>query len=167
MRRGWSAWLILTLCGCAGYRLGPTDARPAGARSVQVGPFRNTTAEPRVGDAVTASLRKQLQQDGTFRLPEGRDGDIVVDGTVVRYDRTGISYAPQDVATPQEYRITVTARVTARERATGRLLLDREVKGRTSLWVGPDLTSAERQALPVVAEDLARRITDLLVDGEW
>ena len=39
--------------------------------------------------------------------------------------------------------------------------------GRTTIRVGNDLTSAERQAVPLAAEDLARSITSLLVDGEW
>jgi hypothetical protein len=33
--------------------------------------------------------------------------------------------------------------------------------------VGNDLTSAERQALPLAADDLARSITALLADGTW
>ena len=37
----------------------------------------------------------------------------------------------------------------------------------TLVRVGSDLTSAERQALPVLAEDLARNITSILVDGSW
>ena len=39
--------------------------------------------------------------------------------------------------------------------------------GRTTLRVGSDLTSSERQAIPLAAEDLARHVTSLLVDGEW
>jgi hypothetical protein len=34
---------------------------------VQINPFANKTLEPRLGDEVTAQLRKQLQRDGTFR----------------------------------------------------------------------------------------------------
>jgi hypothetical protein len=59
------------------------------------------------------------------------------------------------------------ARITARDRVTGRTLFDRNVNGRTSLFVGNDLPSAERQAIPLLAEDLARNATALLVDGEW
>jgi hypothetical protein len=41
------------------------------------------------------------------------------------------------------------------------------VSGRTTLRAGPDLTSSERQAIPLAAADLARHVTSLLVDGEW
>jgi len=33
--------------------------------------------------------------------------------------------------------------------------------------VGDDLTSTERQALPLLAADLAKNVTTLLVEGTW
>jgi hypothetical protein len=41
------------------------------------------------------------------------------------------------------------------------------VTGYTLLRVGSDLTSAERQALPLLAADFARQVTALLADGSW
>jgi hypothetical protein len=58
-------------------------------------------------------------------------------------------------------------KISARERATGKVLVDREVMGTTSIRVGADLASAERQAIPMLADDLARRATSLIVDGTW
>jgi hypothetical protein len=55
----------------------------------------------------------------------------------------------------------------ARERVSGKVLFEREVHGATLMRVGSDLASAERQALPLLATDLARHITSLLVDGGW
>jgi len=63
--------------------------------------------------------------------------------------------------------VVITAQVTARERSSGKIVLDRKVSGQSTLFVGPDLPSAERQTLPLVTDDLARNITGLLVDGTW
>ncbi|MCI0747441.1 MAG: LPS assembly lipoprotein LptE [Verrucomicrobia subdivision 3 bacterium] len=156
---------VLT-AGCAGYRVGPVSGQTAGARSVQVNPFSSRVFEPRVGNAVTTSLRRQLQQEGTYRLNTHDAGDIVVSGTVLDYDRSEISFDPEDTLTPRDYRLRITARVTARER-NGRVLLDRDVVGHTTLRVTPDLASTERQAVPLAAEDLARNIASLLTEGEW
>ncbi len=167
------ACLALALSGCAGYQLGPTNGQQAGARSVQVKPFANQTLEPRLADALTFSLRKQLQRDGTFRLDTHDTGDILVSGTIVEYDRQAISFQPTDVITPVDYQLTMRAQITARDRRTGRVLLDRKVAGQTVIRVGPGTGTAdwqqvaERQALPLVADDLAQRVTALLVDGEW
>jgi hypothetical protein len=157
----------LMFCGCAGYELGPTGGRRAGGLSVQVNPFENKTLEPRLSDAVTDSLRRQLQQDGTYHLDTAQTGDIIVTGAITDYVRSGVSFVPKDTLTPQDYRVRITAHVIARERAGGRVILDRKVQGTTILRVGPDLPSVERQAIPLAAEDLARHATSLLVDGTW
>jgi hypothetical protein len=154
------------LVGCA-YRLGPVSGETAGAKSVQVNAFTSKVLEPRVGDAVTTSLRKQLQQEGTFRLNTKQAGDIIVSGTILEYDREHLSLERRDTLTPRDYRLYLRAHVTAQERGSGRVLLSRDVAGQTSLRVTPDLSSAERQAVPLAAEDLARNIAALLTEGEW
>ena len=164
---GIAAVCVLTLCGCAGYRLGSTTGFEAGSRSVEVRPFVNSTIEPRLSDAVTSQVRKQLQQDGTYRLDSKGQADVIVTGNIVEYERQGLSFQPQDVITPREFRIILAAQITAHERGTGRVLLSRRVFGHTNVRIGNDLSSSERQAVPLLAEDLARNITSVLVDGDW
>ena len=161
------ACVLLGLTGCAGYHLGPVNGAVAGARSVQVNFFQNQTREPRLVEAVNHSLRRTLQQDGTFRLDTHGEGDIVVNGTITRFGRSGVSFQPGDVLTVRDYALSLTARITAVERSTGKVLLDTEVAGQTSIRAGNDLTSAERQAMPLVAEELAKQATILLVEGKW
>ncbi|MEY2411087.1 MAG: hypothetical protein QOF48_3757 [Verrucomicrobiota bacterium] len=158
---------LMVLSGCGGYRLGPTGGQKAGARSIQINPFVNHTIEPRLADALTHSLRRQIQQDGTFRLNTSRDGDIVVNGAIIKYDRLSVALRSRDALTPRDYRITITAHITARERATGKVLLDRDVTGRTEVRAGADLYSAERQGIPLAADFLAASATSLLADGSW
>jgi len=165
----WLSGAVVTalVTGCAGYRLGPVNGQSAGARSVQINPIANRTVEPHLGEAITAALRKQVQRDATFRLATHGDGDIVVTGTVTNYHRKELSFVANDVLTVKDYRITLTAQITARERTSGRVLLDQPVTGQTLLRVGDDLASAERQALPLLAEDLARSVVALLAEGRW
>ena len=159
--------LALLWTGCAGYHLGPTQGRRAGGQSVQVNPFFNKTMEPRLSEPVTTSLRRQLQNDGTFVLNTDQTGDVIVEGTILGFDRKAVAFQSKDTRTAREYQITITAQVTARERSSGRTLVDRKVDGHASMWIGEDLVSAERQTVPLVAEDLARNITSLLVDGDF
>jgi Lipopolysaccharide-assembly len=170
---GFGAWILLLIAsiailasGCAGYQLGPT-AGPAGETSVQINPFLNRTLEPRLTDAVALQLRKELQRDGAYRLASHDDGDIVVSGTITRYDRLEVSFEPNDVLTVRDYRLQLTAQIGAFDRRSGKVLLDQQVKGVTLVRVGTDLISSERQALPLLAEDLAKNVTRLLADGSW
>jgi outer membrane lipopolysaccharide assembly protein LptE/RlpB len=160
------ATAFLGLGGCA-YRLGPSNGESAGTRSIQVNPFENKTLEPRLIEAVSFALRRQLQQDGTYALDTRNEGDIVLSGTIMSYERRSLSLQSRDALTPRDYRLTLTAQVTARDRVSGRLLLDRELTGHSDIRIGADLASAERQALPLIAADLARNATALLVDGTW
>lgn len=158
---------LLALCGCAGYRLGASNGEVAGARSVQIVPAINRTLEPRLGDAVTAALRKEIQRDGTFRLVTSGGADIVVTCELARYTRSEVSFVPGDVVTARDYRVSLVARVTAKESATDKTLLTREFTGNTLMRLGNDLPSVERQTLPMLAADLSRQITAALVDGSW
>ncbi len=45
------------------------------------------------------------------------------------------------------------------------MLLDKDVSGYTLVTVGTDLASAERQATPLLAEDLAQNISELITEA--
>jgi Lipopolysaccharide-assembly len=167
LRTLFASCLALALSGCAGYRVGPSNGGRAGEKSVQVVPFTNQTSEPRLGDDATAALRKEIQRDATFRLASNEPGDIVVSGVIILFLRSGVSFLPTDVITARDYRLIMTAHVTARDRVTGKILLEKTMSGDTTVRVGSDLPSAERQARPLLATDLAQQITSLLADGTW
>lgn len=172
----WRASLILRfipLCaaallaaGCAGYRLGPVNGEIAQDKSVQILPFNNQTLQPRLGDAVTQALREQFQTDGTYHLATG-EGDILVSGVITSYNRSGLSFLSSDVLTANNYQVGMVAHVIIRDRATGKVLMSKDVKGYTLVHVGSDLASAERQAMPLLAEDFARKLTQMLTEGTW
>src|SRR5207249_142836 len=125
------------------------------------------TIEPRLTEAVGFSLRRMLQQDGTYRLNTEGEGDVVLSGVLTAYERVGLSFQPRDILSVRDFELRLHAHVTAVERGSGRAILERDVQGRTTLRPGADFSSAERQAVPLLAEDLARNITSLLVDGSW
>jgi hypothetical protein len=154
--------------GCAGYHLGPVNGAVAGDKSIEIVPFNNQTLQPRLGDAVTEALRERLQTDGTYRLATHGSGDVVVTGVITDYSREGVSFLQTDVTTVQNYRVEITAHITVRDRATSKVLFENKpVHGYTLVQVGTDLADAERQSLPLLAEDLARNISELLTEGAW
>jgi hypothetical protein len=161
------AALAVLLAGCAGYKLGPTNGMNAGSRSVVIRAFANRTQEPRISEYLASSFRKQLQQDGTFRLETEGVADILVSGEIERFDRVELSYTTNDVLTPQAYIVTLVARVIAVDTGTGKTNLNRRVQGHTYMRIGNDQSSAERQAIPLLTDDLARNAVSALVDGSW
>jgi hypothetical protein len=159
--------LLVMLCGCAGYRLGPSNGIRAGEKSIRIVPVTNRTLEPRLGDAVTSALRKEIQRDGTFRLVTSGAADIVVTCELFRYDRNEVSFVPGDIVAARDYRVSLGANVRAQEISSEKTILTRDFTGNTLMRLGNDLPSVERQTLPMLAADLARQITAALADGAW
>jgi hypothetical protein len=157
----------LLLTGCAGYKLGPSNGLEAGSRTVQINPPVNKTPEPRIAEELNHQLRRQIQRDGTYRLATREDGDVVVNATITKYNRIGETFLRRDTLTARDYRIQLIALVTAHDRISGKTFVNREFVGRTLVRIGSDQASAERQALPLLTEDLARIITSAIADGEW
>ena len=157
---------VSLVAGCGGYTLGPTNGLAAGEKKIQITPFLNHTLQPRLGDAVTTALRRSIQRDGTYRLATHNDADIVVTGVVTKYDRHELNFEPHDVLTVKDYRVSMTARITARDVATGNTT-NWVSTAYTLVRVGSDLTSSERQEMPVLADEMAKNVTGSLVDGSW
>jgi hypothetical protein len=161
-----AASAALWLAGCAGYQLGPTGGQIAGDRTVQIGMVDNRTDEPRLSETFSHALRSQIQRDGTYRLASRGDPDVTVSMSLLRFDRNPLTFQRTDVIATRDYDVFITAHVRALERG-GRVLLDQDVTGRTTVRGNPDLASAERQAAPLLAENLARNIVTLLAEGTW
>ena len=158
-------WVV---AGCAGYRLGPTGGQRAGESTMRVPFARNQTLEPRLAEPVTLALRRQIQQDGTYRLNTGGDAPgLILECTLVEYQRFPLAFRRQDIITVQEYELRLIARIVVTEASSGAKRLDRQVIGRTGLVVSSDQTSAERQAVPLLAEDLARKVVPMITEGPW
>ncbi|MEI6077062.1 MAG: LptE family protein [Verrucomicrobiota bacterium] len=157
----------VALTGCAGYHLGPVNGAVAGEKSIEVLPFNNQTLQPRLGDAVTQALRERFQVDATYHLATQGSGDIVLNGVIRNFDREGVGYLNSDSTTAQNYRVGVIVHITARDRSSGRIILEKDVKGHTLVLASGDLASGERQAMPVLAGDLAQSIAALLAEGAW
>lgn len=159
--------VAIFLAGCAGYHMGPVNGAVAGEKSVEVLPFNNQTFQPRLGESVTQAVRERLQADATYRLDTSGSSDLVMSGVIRSYDREQLGYLNNDSATPQNFRVMATIHVVVRERSTGKLVMDREIKAHTLVNVGQDFASSERQAGPLLAQDAAQTIVGLLAEGAW
>jgi len=158
---------LLLAAGCAGYHVGPAGGIPAGSRSVQIMPFLNKTMEPRLVDAISVAVREVVQEDGTYRLDTHGEGNIIVFGEVIRFNRSALAFLPNSSLSVQDFTLTMSAHVTAIERGTGRTNLNTTVVGQTVIRVGADQSSAEREAIPLLADDMARNLVAQLTEPWW
>jgi hypothetical protein len=165
MSRAFLLAVALAVAGCAGYRLGPTLG--AEYRSVAVPMFRNKTYKPQLEAQITNSIIKRFQADGTLRVESVADADIILTGEITDYRRHQLRSARTDTGAPREYRVSIDAKIEARDRVTGKLVLaPTVVTGSADTFIGADLQSAEQQALPLIADDLAKQVVTLLAE-KW
>jgi hypothetical protein len=150
--------------GCMGYHVGPV--LKADYRSVAVPMFRNKTYKPQLEAQITNGIIKRLQADGTLRVDSVAKADVVVTGEIINYNRLALRLAKEDTRVPREYRLIITVNVAAHDRRTGKVVLKpTDVSGSADMFIGFDLQSAEYQALPLVADDVARQVVSLLVES--
>jgi hypothetical protein len=157
--------LLSTLVfGCAGYHIGPVTK--TSFHSIAVPMFRNETLVPQLEAQISNAIIQRLQQDGSLQIESRSRADVVLSGTVERYDRIALRSLRTDTGVPREFRISITIRVEARDRRTGETVLKpTEVEGTSDVFIGEDQQSAEYQALPLVADDIAKRVAGLLVES--
>jgi hypothetical protein len=160
------AALALALSGCAGYRIG--NVKPNYLRDVQsvaVPTFKNDTYHPRIEALVTSTIIKQFQQDGTFRIASVDNADAVLEGRVVSIGRQPVRSVRGNVLATTEFNLVITVAYTLKKRGGEPLAGPATIGGVTSFFVGGDVNSEERQALPLATENLAVRLVSQLSEG--
>jgi len=161
-----AAIVAVGLSGCAGYRVG--DVKPAYLRDVKtiaILNFKNTTFTPRVETLVVNTVIKQFQQDGTFQITTPDKADAVLDGVVSGVGRGPARSVRGNVLATREFNLTITVGYTLRARDGRPLVGPGTIAGSTSFFVGTDVTTDERQALPIAAENLAVRLVSQISEG--
>ena len=160
-----AALACFSLTGCLGYHIGPV--KPYYLRDVHtiaVPTFKNRTLLPHIEVLVTDTVIKQLQQDGTFQIARGEDADATLTAEVTRIDRTPARSVRGNVLATVEFNLSITVKFSVIGR-DGAQLESAETRGGTSFFVSSDVTTDERQALPLATEDLATRLVVQLSEG--
>ena len=167
MKRAFSISLLAFLLGgCAGYNLGPaTPAYLRQVHSIAVPTFRNTTLVPRVEALITGTVVKQFQQDGTFRIANEEGADATLKGEIVGVGRSPVRSVRGNVLATTEFNLSLRVRYTLVGRDGKTMAGPAEVAGTTSFFVGEDVNTDERQALPLAAEEMAKSLVSQLSEG--
>jgi outer membrane lipopolysaccharide assembly protein LptE/RlpB len=158
--------LALVLNGCAGYHLGPaTPSYLRDVHSIAVPTFGNGTLVPRIEVLVTSTVIKQFQQDGTFRMVDENRADATLKAEIVGVSRAPARSTRGNVLSTTEFQLTMTVKYSLLGRDGKVLGSPGAVSGSTSFFIGNDVNTDERQAMPLAAEELARHLVSQLSEG--
>ena len=156
----------LALGGCLGYHVGPV--KPYYLRDVHtiaVPTFKNRTLVPRIDVLVTDTVIKQLQQDGTYQITNGDKADATLTGEISRITRAPARSVRGNVLATTEFTLWLVVKYSLTGRDGKQLVTPTDAIGTTSFFVSSDVTSDERQALPLATEDLAGRLVTHISEG--
>jgi hypothetical protein len=166
VKKAFPALLLAFLFGsCAGYKLGP--AKPAylsQIHSIAVPTFGNTTLSPRIEVLVTSTVIKQFQQDGTFRIANESQADATLKAEIVGVGRSPARSVRGNVLSTTEFNLSLTVKYSL-VGSDGKVLTAGGASGFTSFFVGSDVSTDERQAMPLASEELAKQLVSQLSEG--
>jgi Lipopolysaccharide-assembly len=161
-----AAVFACVLGGCFGYHVGPV--KPYYLRDVHtiaVPTFENKTLLPRIEVLLTDTVIKQLQQDGTFQIARDGNADATLKGEITRIDRLPARSVRGNVLKTTEFNLSMRLKYTLETRDGTPIAPPAEMVGTTSFFASADVTTDERQALPLATEDLATRLVTQLSEG--
>jgi hypothetical protein len=160
-------WILIgCFSGCAGYTLGPVPPTyMKGIHNVAVPIFKNNTLVPDVDAVATTTLIKQIQEDGTYQVTGVDQADAVVLGTIFLVDRTKARSLQGNVLASAEFNLRVIIDFRIERPRTGQLMTTRRIEGDTSFFVGNDVFTQERAAIPLAVQDAAVQFTSVLSEG--
>ena len=100
--------LAALLCASCGYQVGPVKpTKLHGIRRICVKNFKNETLEPRMEAMLASAVIKQLQLDGTYEVTGESRADAILQGTLLRIERTPARVVRGNVLQSSEYLLTV------------------------------------------------------------
>lgn len=160
-----AAWgLAAALAGCAGYHLG-TGAEPKFA-TLFIAPVTSTTTIPQAQALITTQLRESIGRDGRVRLVNSPEtADAVLQVTLLAYDRAVAVSLPTDTGLARRFDETLRAEATLTDNRTkAAIFTKRPLTAQRGVFTDSGLVPAEYQALPLLAEQLARQAAHAVLD---
>ena len=166
MKALFATLLCLALGGCLGYHVGPV--KPYYLRDVHniaVPTFQNRTLVPRIEVLVTDTVIKQVQQDGTFQITNGDKADATLTGEISRITRAPARSVRGNVLATTEFSLLLVVKYSLTGRDGKQLVPPADAIGTTTFFVSSDVTTDERQALPLATDELARQLVTQISEG--
>jgi hypothetical protein len=134
--------ILLTLLSSCGYGFTPAGGVvPKGAGTLAIPVFLNNTREPYADVEVTKAAVDEFIADGRLKVVSLESADLVLRGTVIKFEMIPQSYTADSYVQQYQVRIVVDARL-------------EEVKSRQVLWQENGLSSVFVSSYPVAIGDI-------------
>ncbi len=166
-----AATLIIILSflssGCGYHLAGTANPMLDDYSSIAIPYFKNKSFEAEAVSIFTHAVVNEFIESKRLRVVTIDKADLVLYGTVIKLNEESIGYSSEDKAL--EYRVWSTLELSLEEKSTGKVLWERaDLSHDEEYFSGIGVTISEadkKRAMVLLAEDLAERIHDSIVQG--
>jgi Lipopolysaccharide-assembly len=158
---------LIAAAGC-GYRLrGTGSSLPAEIKTISVPVFKNLTTRYELDVKLTRAVINELVSRGKVKV--GADpaaSDAVLEGEITSFSATPIGFSGGNQA--DKYNITVTAKVTLKDRTSGKPLFSNPgfvYQQEYDVPPGASFESLQTEAIDKIAEKFARSLVVSILEG--
>ncbi len=151
--------LLFLLAGC----YSPRPFLGDGLRTIALEGLENKTYEHGLGVLVTEALRDEFIFDGTLKVMEEAQADLLLSGAVIYYTLETLFYGRDGRA--KGYRLRIRTKLTLRNLKTEEIVWqDRVIEGDARYLLAGPLAGTEAQARDEALKDLAREVLCQTID---
>lgn len=155
---------VLGLSGCANYQLG-SEAK-VDFTTLYIEPVESTTLLPQARALLSTQIREAFARDGRVALvnsPAAADATLHL--VIQDYHRDVASLQEKDTGLARKFTLTLAVACTLRDnRKAADLFANRLVTSQRDAFIDGGQLQSEYQALPLLAESLAQKVTHTVLD---
>ncbi len=164
------AFLIMLTASCAYHFSGTGSLLPPGADNISVPVFFNATSEPYVDVEVTQAVVEEFLTDGRLKVMALEEADLVLRGTIIKYEVVPLSYNPQSFV--QQYRVRLVVEAALQDIRSKKILW--QEKGIESNFIADyavtlgNITAtktAKEAAIKKASQDIAWTLRSRILEG--
>jgi len=159
--------LFFLLPGCGYHLASSVNPMLDNYTSIAIPYFKNKTFEAEAVTIFTHAFVDEFVESQRLKVETLDTADLVLYGTVKKLDEETVAYNSDDKAL--EYRVRVTLTLSLEEKATGRVLWKRKNLIHDEEYLTGDRVivseTTKRKSLVLLAEDLAERAHDSILQG--
>lgn len=159
---------VLTAAAGCGYHLrGTGSSLPPNVKTMSIPVFRNLTTRYELDLKLTRAVINEMIERGKVSVAaESATSDAVLDGEIVSFVATPVAFS--GAAQADRYIITVTAKISLRERSSEKALFSNPsfvYVEQYDVPQGRDFDSVQTEAIDKIAEKFARSLVVNILEG--
>ena len=151
--------------GCGYHLIGTGNSLPTHLKTISIPVFKNSSSQPEIHRELTSAVLEAFISDGRLKVAKKGNADLVMDATLVFYQKRNVSFGSQDLVSNIIVEVEIDLTIT--DQIKNKIFMKEKFKTQWDYKSTSDIAATERarlKALDLGFQDLGRRLVSLLID---